>query len=54
MEFTTNSEIVKGYVLLIQENIREEKDIPDIFNLQAMVTEALDEQVLNEDIEKDN
>lgn len=44
MVFTEDSQIVKNYLLLIREGLRERGDVPNLFNLQEVVYKCLDEQ----------
>ena len=44
MVFAEDSQIVKNYLLLIHEGLRERGDVPNLFNLQEVVYKCLDEQ----------
>lgn len=41
MNFTKDSQIVKGYVLLIVSGLMEFEEVPKLFNLREAVTESL-------------
>lgn len=41
MNFTKDSQLVKGYVLLIVSNKMTYEEVPNLFNLREAVAEAL-------------
>lgn len=41
MNFTKDSQLVKGYVLLIVSNKMDYEEVPKLFNLREAVAEAL-------------
>ncbi len=41
MIFTQESQIVKNYLLLIQEGIKTADDVPNIYNLKEVVQQCL-------------
>ena len=41
MNFTKDSQLVKGYVLLIVSNKMDYEEVPKLFNLRDAVAEAL-------------
>ncbi len=41
MTFKPDSQIVRSYVILILAGMMTFEEVPDIFNLRAMVTQAL-------------
>ncbi len=43
MEFTAESQIVKNYLLLIQQGIKTIEDVPNIFNLKVVVQQCLEQ-----------
>lgn len=43
MEFTTESQTVKNYVLLIKEGKRTIEDVPPIYNLKEVVIQCLEQ-----------
>lgn len=42
MEFTTESQTVKSYVLLIEEKKRTLDEVPALFNLKEVVAQCLE------------
>lgn len=47
MNFTTNSQLVKGYVLLIVSGKMTYEEVPNLFNLREAVLELLTEETEN-------
>ena len=43
MNFTCDNQIVKSYVLLINKDLREFDDVPDLFNLREVVQQCLEQ-----------
>lgn len=41
MNFTKDSQLVKGYILLIVSNKMDYEEVPKLFNLRDAVAEAL-------------
>jgi len=41
MVFTTQSQIVKNYVLLIQSGLKTMDDVPNLYNLREVVQSVL-------------
>ena len=41
MEFTAESQIVKNYVLLIEQDIKNKDEIPNLFNLREVVESVI-------------
>lgn len=42
MNFTTESQIVKNYLLLIHQGIKTIDDVPDLYNLREVVQQCLE------------
>lgn len=45
MVFTKNSQLVKDYVLLINNSKMSFEDVPNLFNLREVVQDVLDNQI---------
>ncbi|GEM_PF-2566649 len=53
MEFTKESQIVKNYVLLIEQGIKGIEDVPNLFNLKEVVESVIDTKNIMEGDEND-
>lgn len=47
MNFTKDSQLVKNYVLLIENNKMELEDVPQLFNLKDVVQDVLNDKANN-------
>lgn len=47
LKFTKDSQLVKDYVLLINNNRMTINDVPNLFNLKEVVQDVLDNQTNN-------
>jgi len=43
MEFTAESQLVKNYVLLIQQGLKTYEDVPNLYNLKEVVQQCLEQ-----------
>lgn len=42
MKFTTESQLVKNYLLLIKQGLKTFEDIPNLYNLREVVRQCLE------------
>lgn len=43
MEFTVDSQIVKNYVLLINQGLKTLENIPNLYNLKEVIQQCLEQ-----------